>query len=302
MNKNQISFRAYSILNWVLLLLCLLPMGCKTSFHYSFEDESGPVFEGNFRNLEFNEGRDTLLIVSLNIEFANHFEEAIDLLRDGKLKDFDILLLQEMDEKSTHKMAKELECEYIYYPSINHPKQKKLVGNAILSRWPIKSRYKLKLPHPSVYPMPLKFTLHKFRKTSTVALIKINNQEIAFYSLHGAAIKPSESRGNISKTIVNDILLHNYTQCMVGGDFNTVGWGDINQVIQPFDSINMEWITKEVGRTIGSVRSVLFFIKSSAFQADHLFSRNLRVGESGKIETDEISDHYPIWAKIIIDQ
>ena len=240
-------------------------------------------------------------VVSYNIEFAENFEEAIDLFKESMLKDFDVLLLQEIDEHATDSLAKELKCVYVFYPTIFHPKKGKNVGNAILSKWPIVNHRKLILPNPAWYPVLKEFKNYWFRKMATVAEIYLDYKVVAFYSTHGAAIKPTKSRGSIAKAISDDINRNQYNVGVVAGDFNTVGMGDIAAVVRPFKNEGLEWATKSVGQTIGKIRWMLSFYKKDAFQADHIFTKGFTVLNSGKVVNNEISDHYPVWVSLKLD-
>jgi endonuclease/exonuclease/phosphatase family metal-dependent hydrolase len=217
------------------------------------------------------------------------------------LEDYDVLLLQEMDEVATDAVAKALNCNYIYYPSINHPGQRKLVGNAILSKWPIVDHEKVLLPHPSLYPVITKFKTYKFRKIATVAHIDINGVKVKFYSIHGAAFNTSKARKALAGEIADDINRSESDKVVVGGDFNTVGYGDILSTIKPFKSIGMEWATEKIGRTIGHKKWMVSFFPSEAFQTDHIFVKGLEIMDLGKIENTIISDHYPLWINLRIE-
>ncbi len=287
---------------WWLSLMILFT-GCRSSYEFSFESLEGPYYDGNYtKKFPPSNNLNSIKVISYNIEFANNFEEAIELLNSELLKDFDIMLLQEMDEIATDAISKALNCAYIYYPAIDHPGQGKLVGNAILSRWPIISHYKLKLPHPSAYPIVkevlLKGKMHKFRKLGTVAIIEVNGREIACYSVHGAAINSSKARRAIAQTIADDIVNRQHPHVIVGGDFNTVGYGDIMATVDPFEKAGMLWASRDIGRTIGHIRWIVSFFNKEAFQADHFFVKGMEVQTNGKVENTEISDHFPIWMKL----
>ena len=287
-----------SLWSCIFCLVVLMNTGCSTSFKYSYESNEGPVYTGDYRTVNYSvDTSSTIKVISYNIEFANNFNEAIELLNTKPLSSFDVLLLQEMDEVSTDSIARALGCTYVYYPSINHPGQRKMVGNAILSKWKIMSHYKVKLPHPSIYPVLKDMRIYKFRKLATVAIINVNGDPIKFYSMHGAAFNTSKARKNIAAAIADDVNIYD-TKVIVGGDFNTVGYGDIQSTLQPFLNKGFKWASEDVGKTIHHRRWMVSFFKDKAFQADHLFIRGYEVVQCGKIVNRNISDHYPIWVEL----
>ena len=56
-------------------------------------------------------------------------------------------MVQEMYEDAVREVAARLGTGYVYYAATFHPRLKRHVGNAILSRWPITDDRKLVLPH-----------------------------------------------------------------------------------------------------------------------------------------------------------
>ena len=283
---------------WLSCVLPLLYISCKPSLKFSYEDISNPVYEGNYIVKDIYSERKELKVASFNIEFANKMEEAVNLLQSEELGDVDVLLLQEMDEAGTDLLARALNMAYVYYPAIFHPGQKKNVGNAVLSKRPILEHRKLKLPHPSLYPIIRKMKTYHFRKMATIAGIDVNGKMIYFYSSHGAAFNPSKNRKGMSEAFLNDAKNHGYTHCVVGGDFNSVGEGDINSISQVFTADGFSWPSKNLGRTIMKIRWFISFFPKKAFAADHIFAKGFETIESGKVNNHNVSDHMVIWANL----
>ena len=63
---------------------------------------------------------------------------------------------------------------YVYYPASVHPKHKRDVGNAILSRWPIESTFKL--PHRS--------RVVGQSRLAAGAIVLVAGRRVRVYSLH----------------------------------------------------------------------------------------------------------------------
>jgi len=110
----------------------------------NYNDESGPVFIGSFAETPPDFSED-LTVVSSNTHFVENIGLAIEEL--GEIPNIDILLLQEVDEIETERIARALKYNYVYYPASVHTKHDKNFGNAILSSWTIKEVEKLILPH-----------------------------------------------------------------------------------------------------------------------------------------------------------
>jgi len=289
----------FAVLN---LCLVLLFAACKTSYDLSYEKENEPFYLGNqVTPTHVSSEKKSIIVVSFNIEFAQHIEAAIVLINsDPILKNADILLLQEMDEAGTKKIAYELGMNYIYYPAIFHPKQQKNVGNAILSAYKIDFHKKLKLPHPSLYPSLKKSTNYIFRKTATIAQITIDDIPILFASTHGAAFNPTAKRRDFAEAIAADVDIREASHAVVGGDFNSFGAADIQATIHAFTSSGFYRATKQVGITVAEKKSILKLVPDPAFQLDHLFTKGFEVLSAGKVNQKEVSDHLPIWTELKI--
>ncbi|HYN80492.1 MAG TPA: endonuclease/exonuclease/phosphatase family protein [Gemmatimonadaceae bacterium] len=135
-----------------LLLAASLLAGCRTGRNYP--DTEGPRYAG--RPAIDRPGRpakgDTVRVVSFNIAFGRRADSAIALLKSNPaLRDADVILLQEMDARSTRRVADALGFWYVYYPAIFSMRTQRDFGNAVLSRWPIVEDRKIVLPHVSRY-------------------------------------------------------------------------------------------------------------------------------------------------------
>src|SRR5689334_9546181 len=118
---------------------CLLGIAltaCWPARNYS--DPASPRYGGAPRIARPPEHRDTLRIVSFNIEYAKETRRAAKILSTApELRDADVLLLQEMTAPATKFLADSLHMSYVYYPAIYNRTVGHDVGNAVLSRWPI---------------------------------------------------------------------------------------------------------------------------------------------------------------------
>ena len=120
-------------------------LGCSTGRNYA--DPAGPRYAGGTAVAPGAETT-TLHVVSFNIEYALQMDSAIAVLAgDPALRNADVILLQEMNEKATRQVADTLGMWYVYYPSVYRYKISRDLGNAILSRWPVVQDGKILLPH-----------------------------------------------------------------------------------------------------------------------------------------------------------
>ena len=290
---------------FLFFLIFFLLQSCATSYKYSYEEENSPSFEGDYRlhsTLNDPVPYPSIKVVSFNIEYALNIDDALLLLQEEPLKSADVLLLQEMDEQGTERLAKSLNMSYAYYPAIYHPKYGKNMGNAILSKWDIKGSKKIKLPHPSTYPAPLEGRNYIFIKTATTADIEIHGQMITFVSTHAAAFNTTQKRREFAEAIASLIHRSGTKYAVVGGDFNSLGSADISATVGSFNNSNFLWASEYVGTTIGKKKPILRPVPSAAFQLDHLFVRGMCINDAGKIDQKGISDHLPIWVDLEVER
>ena len=255
----SVSIFFFSIVLW---------QSCATSYKYSYEEENTPEFKGDFRLHDTEDNvalYPTIKVVSFNIEFAQNIDEAIDLLQQEPLSSADVLLLQEMDESGTERLARSLNMSYAYYPAIFHPRYGKNVGNAILTKWKIEDSQKIKLPHPSTYPAPLEGKNYIFRKTATIANIDIRGELIAFASTHAAAFNTTKKRKEFAEAIVNRFTDSDVRCAVVGGDFNSLGGADVEATVHSFTSSDFRWASQDIGMTISKKKPILSVVPKKAF-------------------------------------
>src|SRR5688500_10979959 len=179
------------------LLAILSLTACRTGLDYP--DVGGPRYAGGPASVTADGVEaDTLRIVSFNIEFALRVDSAIAVLaRDSALRGADVVLLQEMDDAGTRRIADSLGMSYRYYPASFNLKYRRDVGNAVLSRWPIVDDSKIVLPHRSRFV----FT----HRTATATTVRIGDSLVRVYSTHlgtVANIGPEARRNQLDRTSV----------------------------------------------------------------------------------------------------
>lgn len=284
---------------FVILIFIFSFCSCSTSYKYSYELENEPIFKGSYiENLSAKHVGQSFKVVTFNIEFAQNIEGAQEMLMSRPLKDFDVLLLQEMDESGVISIAEAMKLSYIYYPAINHPKHKKNVGNAILSKWPISKSEKFITGFSSSFPVLFEGTNYKFNKTATVAEILLNGQLVSFVTTHAPAVNTSATKKDFANSIASFAQeLGQYV--VVTGDFNTFGTYEAKQTANSFRDHGFDWASHHVGSTVSSVKSVLSVLPKTAFQLDHIFIKGFDLKYISTVQQNGVSDHLPIVAEII---
>jgi len=233
-----------------------------------------PVFKG------------TLTVVSFNIKFSDKIDRAeFELGTCESLKNADIVLLQEMDNVDTRKIAKSLRYNYVCYPAGIHPHEGKDFGNAILTRWPITLDRKVILPFED--------SRTKVRRIAVAAVIDTGGNEVLIYNTHLATFWSGEEKRMLQVDAILKSIPQHYSYVIIGGDFNTVTGGSLENLEEKFNRSGYTRDTKGIGKT---VKAWPF-----KFQADHIFSRGFQPLDAGKVVESEASDHYPIWVKLRMD-
>jgi len=254
------------------LFLCL---GCRPGVNYP--DPASPRYADTASVVNTPSSRETLRIVSFNIEYSRHARQAVRILSSvPTLRDADVVLLQEMTAPATRFLADSLHMRYVYYPAIYNRIVHRDIGNAVLSRWPIIDDAKLILPSRSRYA--------KTQRIATAATIKFRNQSIRVYSTHFGTPADLGWTGRVAqlRSILGNAAT--YSHVVIGGDMNS---RDIGRIAR---DVGYLWPTDTIP-------------KSNAFgRFDHFFVRGLTMASSSGVGTHRVprsvSDHSPIWIRL----
>jgi endonuclease/exonuclease/phosphatase family metal-dependent hydrolase/protein tyrosine phosphatase (PTP) superfamily phosphohydrolase (DUF442 family) len=260
----------------VVAVVLLLLASC--AHYHNYPDPAGPVFTGSFPARPDPDS--ALRVVTFNIQFARHVDVAITLLReDPRLRDADLLFLQEMDDPGTHRIAEALGLNYLYYPAVVHPRAGHDFGNAILSRWTIRDPKKIILPH-----------LARFggsQRIATAGTVDIDGTPVRLYSVHLPLpiLMNGRKRKEQLRTVLEDAD-SGPERVIIAGDLNSHGLGAF------FAHTGFAWPSREIGST------------GRWFDVDHVFLRGLRLAGPATIgvrENQGASDHRPVWAVLAVD-
>lgn len=255
------------------LVLPLAAMaGCATARNY--EDPAAPIHSGGSATPKAP-GR-TLRVVTFNLKWGRAVEEAAALLsRPGTpLADADLIVLQEMDQGGTARVAQALGYHYFYVPSAVHPVAKQDFGVALLSPWPLEDGRKLLLPHHNLF--------RKLRRSAAVATLRSPLGPVRVYGIHFES--PGGALGSVRRDQARAVIADAEDwsgPTLVAGDFN--GRGGPRELARA----GYGWPTESVTNTIG------------IFDFDHIVARGLCPAgpeASGKTNATPASDHKPVWA------
>ncbi|MEA2723505.1 MAG: hypothetical protein QOH59_1276 [Gemmatimonadales bacterium] len=259
----------------LLLLVLMAAAGCRTGRNYTAP--SGPRYAGApvGSSAGHRQTTDTLRVISFNIQFSQQVDSAIRVLAtDPALRRADLLLLQEMNEEATTRIAKALGLGYVYYPAIFHYRTNRLMGNAVLSRWPIVEDRKIVLPHVARF-------VHT-QRTATAATIRVGNALVRVYSTHLGTmgdLAPAARRDQL-RAILADA--ERYPRVIIGGDMNDAGVGQVAR------ARGYAWPTERGPATTWLGR------------LDHIFLKGIAAPDSAAagtvLDVGRASDHLVVWA------
>jgi len=257
------------------LVLVAALLGCATGRNYP--DPNGPRYAGG---PAVPAGpRDTnaaaLRIVTFNVEYGIRVDSAIAVLAgDPALRNADVVLLQEMDDKGIRRVADTLGMWYVYYPSVFRYNTHRDLGNAILSRWPLVEDRKLILPHLA--------RITHGQRAATAATIRVGDMPVRVYSLHlgtMAGLAPAARRDQLQAVLAD---AERYPRVVIGGDLNDQGIAGIAR------DQGYAWPTQHGPATTDIGR------------LDHILLKGLGIPDSAAagtvLEVHGASDHRPVWA------
>lgn len=261
-----------------LTALVVVASSCFTGLNHSRPE--GPRFAEPVPCPSVARGwRDTLRVVSFNVENSQEVDSALSVLTsESGLVGADVVLLQEMDEEGVRRVAESLGMGYVYYPAIFRKATGRNFGNAVLSRWPIVADEKLVLPYKAIFG--------RTQRIATVATLQVGRTAVRVYSVHLATpvnLSLRDRRDQL-RTVLRDAARHPHV--IIGGDLNSGSVGTMAL------ERGFAWPTREGPRT------VLFG------RWDHIFFKGLEPPDpaaAGTVEDNRgASDHLPVWAVGVI--
>lgn len=259
------------------LIALLAVAGCATT-KLNYASPEGPRYVGRAAASAVVRA-DRLRVVSFNIEYALRVDSAVVVLKsDSALRAADVILLQEMDEAGTRRVADALSMSYVYYPATLHPHTGRDMGNAVLSRWPIIEDTKVLLPHLG--------RIRGTQRAATGATIRVGETMVRVYSAHLGTIADvgAEGRRDQLRAILADA--ERYPRVIIGGDMNNGSVGNVAR------AAGYAWPTEHGPHTIHGL------------SWDHIFLKGFDNRDRGQVGTvvnnHHASDHRPIWTTAVL--
>lgn len=258
------------------LLAAGLLAACATT-RLNYTDPRGPRYAGDTATTSPH--GDTLKIVAFNIQYAEHVDRAIRLIRETEeLRNPDVLLLQEMDEPGARTIADSLGMAYVYYPATVSPHTNRDFGDAVLTRFPFEDDRKVLLPHLS--------RTRGTQREAVGATLLVGGRRLRVYSIHLATmveLGPGARREQLAAVLAD---AGRFPLVVIGGDFNS---GSVPEIALPD---GFTWPTEHLGRT------------AAFWDLDHVLLKGLTVAGSPGVglvhDVRGASDHRPVWTLVLL--
>lgn len=243
----------------------------------NYESQPGPRFAAPPPAEPGERAVGEILVVTWNVQWGERAEAAARILDSvPRLRDADVLVLQELDESGVALIADRLGLGYVYYPATLHPRTGRHFGTALLSPWPLTEDRKLVLPH-----------LARFigtGRTAVIATLLVGGRRLRVYGLHLATPLGVGPRGieDQLRAVMRDAE-RSRDPVVVAGDLNSASVGGL------LAEAGYAWPTQHVGPT------------TRWLPLDHVFTRGLAVAaaRAGAVQLDDPpSDHRPVWTVV----
>jgi endonuclease/exonuclease/phosphatase family metal-dependent hydrolase len=225
-----------------------------------------------------------LKVVSWNIKFGVEIDAATRVLLDrDELRDADLVLLQEMDEAGTARIAETLGVDYVYGAPGVHVQTGRDFGNAILSRWP--------LGQPHVFELPHRAAVRGQPRVLVTTHLDLEGERVFVGSVHTevASLSPPRRRRQFDEIAVA-AGRRDDERLVIGGDFNTLTARGIRTLSGRLTSIGATRVSAGSGPTLSR--------RGQEFTLDHVFARGWEPVAAGVVAADEASDHRALWVDL----
>lgn len=271
--------------------LAAFSVGCATDSNYL--GTAGPRYAGDYApsveaeilmgsTFEMTAGptdAPTYKVVSYNVRYGEKINDAIQVLTNTpELADADVFLLQEMNADGVDRIARELDCSYVYYPASLRTSGHGF-GNAVLTRGRIADDQKVLLPHVNPY--------NRQSRIAVRAELELGQRALHAYSVHiETPFLSIEDRSEQVETLLGSVP-EEQGPVLIAGDFNTMSRRSLQRFEEAFSELGFQNASTSIGST--------FSFGPFDCAMDHVFVRDLEVVRAGKAEGADASDHAPIW-------
>ncbi len=221
-------------------------------------------------------------VVSWNIQYGIESElAAAEIAAAPEMRDFDLLLLQEMDEPGTAIVAERLGASYAYSTAGPHANTGRDFGNSVVTRWPIRRNAEVPLPHRA--------TVSGQPRSATHAIVHVGEHEVSAYSVHTEipALRLARRIEQFAK-VAADADWHPIDLVVVGGDFNTVTDRGTRALTRTLGRAGLERMSSTPSYRRGG----------RDLSLDHIFARGFTRSTTGVVTGTTASDHAPLWVEL----
>jgi endonuclease/exonuclease/phosphatase family metal-dependent hydrolase len=291
-----------------ILLVVLLAVPLSSPTYNAFQNKSHPSTAGAADSLllEYGEGAKVKInetppsefkVVSYNIRWrsGDELKQILKLLReDPEIGNATILGLQEVDRKKKRsrnsnvakQMADELGMHYAWAapPPAKHGDEEE-TGVAILSVYPMTDVHRLVLPHEGP---------NGRRRVAIGATLQIHDQKWRVYSAHGETRLSLDKKIEQYRSILQDLAKFPADMpAIVLGDLNTWEADAERKTIKLFSEAGFR---TPFGNQHTFRRRILMV--PIEFRLDWVWLRGLEASSYGIDRKIDVSDHWPLWAKV----
>ena len=81
---------------------------------------------------------------------------------------------------------------------------------------------------------------------------------------------------------------------IIGGDFNTITPDSTVALTTILEAAGFDWVSQGLGETVDKA--------GVGVSLDHIFASNMTPLSTGVFTETEASDHFPVWAVLVLDQ
>lgn len=193
------------------------------------------------------------------------------------------------------KIARELDFNFVFYPSLDaRPERSYIIGNAILSRFPILES--------AVYPLGPEVEYDETSRTEPRILvfskIKVEDKLVNFYTTHlqfSVNCQTTDARLNQVEKIL--ALVKSDRPTILAGDFNVPPQ---NEEIKKIEKVLTRVSGDEPTWTVYPWEKYGWKVGGLEYRIDYLFiSKDLKY-KNPQVIKSRLSDHLPIKASVII--
>jgi endonuclease/exonuclease/phosphatase family metal-dependent hydrolase len=277
-----------------LSVLCLTPPSHRGQARANGKEPVLLEVGGESKRAESEPAPDELKIVSYNIRWrgGDDLKQVIKLLKeDPEVGGAQVIALQEVDRNkkrtgnvnTARQIAEGLGMRYAWAaPPDTDGDGEEETGVALLSVFPMSDVSRVLLTHEGPEGR---------RRVAVGATLRVGTKSLRVYSVHAETRMPVEKKVAHWRAVLDDLGLYpKVTAAVVLGDFNTIKQKDAAAIRQLFEG---EGFKTPIADDEMTWRTFIIGLK-----LDWLWLRGLEARASGVDRDSDLSDHWPIWAKV----